>query len=300
VVVAALDSGFALDNPAVAGALWTNLAEAEGIEGIDDDRNGRVDDVHGFDFSNEDADVSGTDHGTAVLGLMARDAPDIEGMALKVKDTGPATADAVKSAMAYAIRQGARVINLSIDLLSAGDEVARFIDDQSRLNPQVLFVASALNGVGNDGIGRDFREDEPGPFAQFGPSSRSLFARPLPNLVVVAASKRVGDHAEPAEYSNHGSPYVTVAAAGRQLIAGPANAHGPFVGDGTSFAAPAVSRVAALCLSRAPHLTGAQLKTLLVSTSDPSPAFDGWVEADGPINEAQALAEAARLGAGPA
>ncbi|MGA9519973.1 MAG: S8 family serine peptidase, partial [Myxococcaceae bacterium] len=71
VPIAVVDSGFEISHPAFAGKLWTNAKETRG-NGIDDDGNGFVDDVCGWDFADNDADVKGGEHGTHVAGIASR------------------------------------------------------------------------------------------------------------------------------------------------------------------------------------------------------------------------------------
>lgn len=104
-----------------------NQAEASGRPGVDDDRNGYIDDVHGYDFVNQDGTVfdseDGDEYGTLVAGVIAARwsngqgvaglAPGVRIMVLKFLAEGVgATSDAIK-AISYAERMGARIANLS-------------------------------------------------------------------------------------------------------------------------------------------------------------------------------------------
>ena len=136
VTVAIVDSGIKLDHPDLAPNAWTNFAEVPG-NGVDDDGNGYVDDVHGVDLTTTSPaqDVSdGHGHGTHVAGIVAAAAngrgvvgvaPRAKVMAVKVLTAeGGGTTGAEAEGIRYAAANGARVINVSIQ----GD------DPDSRLN----------------------------------------------------------------------------------------------------------------------------------------------------------------------
>ncbi|HEY8414787.1 MAG TPA: S8 family serine peptidase, partial [Thermaerobacter sp.] len=207
VVVAVIDTGVDVNHPDVRGALWVNQAEASGRPGVDDDRNGYVDDVHGYDFINQDGTVfdpeDGDEHGTLVAGIIAARwgngqgvaglAPGVRLMVLKFLAEGVGTtADAIK-AIAYAERMGARIANLSWG--NPGYDPALY--DALR-GSSLLFVAAA----GNDGSNNDV--------APFYPASYRL-----PNLMSVAAADNRG---QLAGFSNYGPHTVDLAAPGQDIL----------------------------------------------------------------------------------
>src|SRR5205085_311382 len=122
-VVAILDTGVQLDHPDLAANLWTNPGEIA-ANGVDDDRNGFVDDVHGANIVDPAAAVTDDDgHGTHVAGIVAAAAdngiggsgvaPRARIMALKLAAPGrPCTFAALARGIRYAVNEGARILNV--------------------------------------------------------------------------------------------------------------------------------------------------------------------------------------------
>ncbi|BFU89602.1 MAG: hypothetical protein NTAFB01_07890 [Nitrospira sp.] len=228
VIVAVIDSGIAYDHPDLAPNIWTNLGEIPG-NGVDDDGNGLVDDVHGWDFLMNDSDPmdpvdlnpgGNPGHGTHVAGIIAgvgNNGTGITGvmwtaklMALKAGSVNNLlSTTAIVSAIHYAIDKGARVINASFG--GPNCSLAQY-DAVSAANAAgVLFVAAAGNG-GTDGIGDDndnalnFPSNFSAPSVCGGQQKAALV-----NVIAVAAT----DHNDQlATFSNFGSTTVQVAAPG--------------------------------------------------------------------------------------
>ena len=126
VPVAVLDSGLDASNPDLAGNVWTNPDEVPG-NGRDDDDNGFVDDVHGADTVGWDGDPSdGFGHGTAVASVIAARGDNgfgLSGMAwdarlMPVKvlhDEGWGTTATMIAGLDYALDEGARIVNMSLN-----------------------------------------------------------------------------------------------------------------------------------------------------------------------------------------
>jgi subtilisin family serine protease len=284
VTVAVIDSGVAADHPDLAPNVAVNAAEAGGAAGVDDDANGFVDDVRGWDFAGGDADPADADgHGTHVAGTIAARGGNGTGVAgmswtarlLPVRALaagGAGTASDAIRAYAYAARAGARVANLSF----GGGRGLRAERDALAAAPDVLFVAAA----GNEGEDNDVAGSYPCEYE-------------LANVVCVAASDR-SDALAP--FSNRGARSVDLAAPG--VAIGSTYPGGRYaLLDGTSMAAPHVSGAAALVLAAAPGATTAQVRAALLDGVDERPALAGRVVTGGRLNAAGALAAVA---AGPA
>jgi subtilisin family serine protease len=213
VVIAVTDSGVAYNHPDLDDGsnsnIWTNDAEFNGAPGIDDDGNGYVDDVHGWDFVGDDSDPTDYHtHGTHVAGTIAaigNNSAGITGvnwyasiMPLRIMGSfGVADTANIIEGISYAVDNGAKVINAS---WGGGDFSQALYDAISHANDQgVLFVAAAGNG-GDDAIGDD---NDASPFY---PASYDL-----PNIISVAAT----DHNDNlGDFSNYGATSVDVAAPG--------------------------------------------------------------------------------------
>lgn len=129
-VVAVIDEGVDINHPDLKNNIWTNPGETAG-NGVDDDRNGYVDDVHGWDFANNDATVydrdpvsgAGDEHGTHVAGTIAAEGNNNLGVVgvnwkaniMPLKFLGPGggfTSDAIE-ALNYAVNKGVKISNNS-------------------------------------------------------------------------------------------------------------------------------------------------------------------------------------------
>jgi subtilisin family serine protease len=308
VVVAVVDTGLDFTHPDMAGNIWTNLREVPG-NGVDDDGNGFVDDVHGWDVSNDDNDpTDGNGHGTHVSGTIAAQdnnglgivgvAPDAQIMPVKaLGDSGSGSTFDLAAGLLYASANGADVINNSWGCQGGCPTVPELEDAVAMAYQRGATVVFA---AGNDN--RDVRN--------YAPQNR-------PESIVASAS----DPSNPrASFSNFG--FVDVGAPG----AGPPDEPGVtesvrgilslkaanctlcsselIVGDiylreaGTSMAAPHVAGLAALILSQHPDYSAEQVRQVIRrSAVDAStPGFDldfGY----GVIHAGRAMAEPAPLGA---
>jgi subtilisin family serine protease len=272
VTVAVVDSGTRLDHPDLAPNIWTNFNEVPG-NGVDDDRNGLVDDVHGADLTTTAAQQDLTDgngHGTHVAGIIAAaaDGRGVVGVAPKARimtvrvlnAQGAGTTGGLADGIRYAAANGARIINLSLESDAPDPRVEAAIADAAAAN--VLVVAAA----GNDGRDLDSQPAYPA-------------AIPAPNLVGVAATTPQ-DGRGIASFSNYGQLTVPLAAPGEEILSTSNN--GGYVDEsGTSMAAPMVSGVAALMASANPRLTAADLRGLLLQNAIRSPlrVSAGYVDA---------------------
>lgn len=205
--VAVVDSGVNYRHPDLADNTWANPGETAG-NGIDDDGNGLVDDVRGWDFATWDgkpADLDG--HGTHVAGTIAATfnnangiagvAPSSKIMALRIFDLWGETNDAmIADAFTYAAMEGAKVVNASF----GGPFYSRTIAAAIREAPGTLFVAAA----GNDGLNNDDT-----PYGDY-PCNYG-FA----NVVCVAATD---SRDAMTDFSNFGPTTVDLAAPGQSVL----------------------------------------------------------------------------------
>ncbi|HEU4976077.1 MAG TPA: S8 family serine peptidase [Baekduia sp.] len=200
-VVAVIDSGVAYDHPDLAPNVWTNAAEIAG-NGIDDDGNGKADDVQGWDFVDGDNtpwDLN--DHGTHVAGTIAargNNGIGIAGVAwtasimpVRALDASGSGTDAdIAQAMDYAADNGARVVNLSL----GGPGWSQAMSDAITGHPGTLFVVAA----GNESSDDDTTPSYPCSYT-------------AANVVCVAATD---SRDALASFSNYGATSVDLAAPG--------------------------------------------------------------------------------------
>lgn len=231
VIVAVIDSGIAYDHPDLAPNIWRNPGEIAG-NGIDDDGNGLVDDVHGWDFGVNDSDPmdpldlnpgGNPGHGTHVAGIIAgagNNGTGVTGvmwaaklMVLKAGGVDRSlSTTAIVSAIHYAVANHARVINASF----AGPDCSQALYDavSAANDAGILFVAAAGNG-GTDVIGDD-NDSTPNFPANFSAPTvcDGQQKAALANVIAVAATDQ---NDQLASFSNFGSSTVHVAAPGVRI-----------------------------------------------------------------------------------
>jgi subtilisin family serine protease len=273
VVVAVIDTGIAYTHPDLSQNVWTNGAEM--TNGLDDDGNGLVDDVRGWDFFDDDNDPDDVDeHGTHVAGTIGARGNNGVGvvgvnwqvklMALRAGDQIGLPLSAIVDSIDYACSKGARVVNGSF----GGPSHSQAMLDAINACPGTLFVFAAGNG-GSDQIG-----DNNDSFPTYPCNYTSA------NIVCVAATTR-GDVL--AGFSNYGAASVDLAAPGVAILSTKPGGFYQFA-DGTSMASPHVAGVAALRLALSPAATVGQLRNALLSSVDAKPALSGKVASGGRLN----------------
>lgn len=263
VVVAVIDTGIDTNHEDLRANLWTNPNEIAG-NGIDDDGNGYVDDIHGWDFKGNDSDPmdetssKNPGHGThcaGIVGAVGNNATGIAGMSQEVSlmavrflgADGSGDLYAGARAIDYATKNGAHIISASWGAAVQEAGAKPIIEAIGRANDAgVIFIAAAAN----DGKNNDVRAVYPAN-ANF------------PNMISVAASQ--SDDTKPS-WSNFGAATVHVAAPGHQILSTlPGNSYGDL--SGTSMATPMVSGLAALLLAATDDaINGATMRALLQSS----------------------------------
>lgn len=277
VVVAVIDTGVDYNHPDLAANMWTNSAEIPG-NGIDDEGDGWVDDVHGIDTVNIDGNpMDDNSHGThcaGTIGAVGNNGIGVAGVCHTVRimplkflaSNGFGQTSAAITCIDYARTHGAKILSNSW----AGDEFSQLLLEaiQRARNAGILFVAAA----GNEGTNNDAVTTYPASYTPL-----------VDNQLTVAAT----DNSDQlAFFSNYGAS-VDLAAPGVNIYSTtPNNTYSFF--SGTSMAAPHVSGAAALLLARYPGLTPAQLKARLLSNVD-TPASLLGKTASGRLNVNRAL-----------
>lgn len=274
VVVAIVDTGLDLSHPDLDNNLWINPLEISG-NGIDDDGNGYVDDIVGYDFG--DNDNNPTDqigHGTFLAGIIAAEgnnnlgvtgvAWDARIMPLKFSrsDGTIDVLDAIE-AIEYATSMGAQVINASWGSYSYSQLLRDAIQEAGQNG--VLFVASA----GNDGLDTDATPHYPSSYDE-------------PNLISVAATNSADAR---WASSNYGKNSIHLGAPGEDIVSTFPFSNYLFDRSGTSYSTAYVSGVAALLLSQpSPPTDPSALKELILDRTEQIPSMAEVTSTGGRLN----------------
>lgn len=271
-LVGVIDSGIDYNHPELKANIWTNPNEV--ANGVDDDGNGIVDDLHGYDAAGRDGDpMDDGSHGTHVGGTIAaagNDGPGVVGVAwqaqlmpLKFLSGGFGDIASAIAAIQYADSQGVRITSNSW----GGSNYNQALKDVLAASPALHICAA-----GNSGNDSDTKPLYPAAYD-------------LDNIVSVAATD---SQDQLAGFSNYGAASVDLAAPGKTILSTiPNGEYG--IKSGTSMATPHVTGVASLVAGRFPGLSNAQLKDRLLFSSDRLPQLEGKLVSGGRLNAARAL-----------
>lgn len=289
-VVAVIDTGIDWTHPDLKDNIWRNGGEIPN-NGKDDDRNGYVDDIRGWDFVEYDKNpMDEHGHGTHVAGIIGADGNNGKGVAgvswnvqlmpLRVLDkNGSGYTSDIIQAVYYAVNNGATISNNSY----GGASYSQAMEDAIvyARNRNHIFVAAA----GNDGANLNYEPDFPASYGQY-----------LDNVVVVGATN---DKDKLAGWSNYGKGIVDIAAPGASIIStvlqdqGPKERRGYAHMSGTSMATPFVAGAASLVRDLHPEWNYKQVINHLLGTADHPDGVKNVVTDGRRLNVGKAVKQAA-------
>jgi subtilisin family serine protease len=295
-VVAVLDTGVDLSHPDLAPSLWQNPGETAG-NGLDDDGNGFVDDVVGWDFADDDANPQDTDgHGSHVAGTIAAASSDGVGVAGVCPGCRimvlrfDLDVFSLIAAIDYAVENGADVLNGSF-----GGPAFSMQERKAFQRAEAGGILSVLS-AGNSNANQDMFYAPGGEI--LAPQYPAAFD--LPGIVSVAASNHVDEYGyetgcfaqtgdrERCAFTNFGHDAVDLAAPGVDIVSTVPGGYAVF--NGTSMAAPHVAGVAGLVRSLHPDYSVLEVRNAILNSVDqPSSLAGGLTRTDGRLNAAAAL-----------
>jgi len=277
VVIAVIDTGVDYTNPDLKPNMWTNAAELNGKKGVDDDSNGVVDDIYGFNAitgSGDPKDDQG--HGSHCAGTIGAKGDDGKGivgvnwntriMAVKFLDKdGSGTLEGAIKGIDYATKMGAVIMSNSWGGGGISQTLKEAIERSNTAG--ALFIAAA----GNESNNNDSNPSYPASYQ-------------VPNVISVAA---VDNKGQIASFSNYGKTSVHVAAPGVNILSTTTAGYQSW--SGTSMATPHVSGIAGLIASHEPNLSAIEIKNRIITTARPIAGLRGKVRGAGFANAYAAL-----------
>ncbi len=280
VTIAVIDTGVDSSHPDLKNSLWINEKEVKGKPGVDEDGNGYVDDVHGWDFVTKSGRIIDTHgHGTHVAGIAAakgasKDSylgicPGARIMSLRYYNEKASGSENLRNtilAIEYAVQNGAQIINYSGGGAQFSQPEFKALEDAAKKG--VLVIAAA----GNERSNADEKLYFPAAY-------------PLDNILSVAAINQSG---QIPSFSNWGRAKVHVVAPGASILSTvPGGGYGYM--SGTSQATAFVSGIAAMLLAVNPKLSFSKLKEHIENSTRKLPQLVGKARSSGLVDAVSAL-----------
>ncbi len=288
VVVAVIDTGVDYRHPDLAANIWSNSGEIA-ANGRDDDGNGKIDDIRGWNFAHnnaypmdDDPDGHGS-HVAGIIGAVGNNALGGSGVNWNVKlmplkalsRDGSGNIANIIAAIDYAIEQRVSIINASYAFECGAAMVQSERDALIRARDAGILVVLP---AGNEACNNDIEPTYPASHA-------------LNNIVSVAASDAFDQRATYGDStSNYGAQSVHLFAPGKNIYSTIRVALGNYgYLSGTSMAAPFVSGAAALLKSYRPELSALQVREILLKTASSKAALAGQAVTQGRLDVAAAM-----------
>ncbi len=277
VIVAVIDTGVNYNTTDLIQNIWTNEAEKNGKEGVDDDGNGFVDDIYGYNFFAGNGDpMDDHGHGThcsGTIGAKGNDGQGIVGVAWNVRimalkflgQDGSGSLEAAIRAIDYATKNGAKIMSNSWGGGAYSETLKQAIQRANKAG--AIFIAAAGNESNNN-------DSSPAYPASYN----------VPNVLSVAAIDNGG---ELASFSNFGKATVHVAAPGVNIYSTTKNGYESW--SGTSMATPHVSGIAVLLYSEFPEMTNIEVRNRIIETVKLTPGLRRKASSRGVANAYLAL-----------
>lgn len=312
VIVAVIDAGIDIKNADLAENIWSNPGER--VDGIDNDGNGLIDDVQGWNFVKNNGDVRpiaagdtsriGLNHGSVIAGIIGAVGNNgiggagvnwrVKILPLKILDErGEGDTDLAVKAIDYAIQKKASIINLSF---VGPTPSLDFIQAVRRAYRAGILVIAAAGNAPEGLTGTDLNNT---------PQYPVCFDDPLKEENWVIGVAALSEDGQLAPFSNFGSKCIDISAPGSRIpstvLFDPATGNNDVYGggwSGTSIAAPFVTGVAALVKSIQPKWGPDEIRKVLLDTIDPIPGNTTRAAGLGSVNAFKAVRYAEHGGDG--
>lgn len=290
VVVGVIDEGFQYNHPDLINNVWVNPGEIAG-DGIDNDGNGYVDDIHGWDFYNDDNTVydgTGDDHGTHVAGTIGGQGGNGIGVAgvnwdvtmISAKFLGP-TSGSTAGAIAAVDYLTDLKVNYGVNVVASnnswgGGGYSSLLEAAITrgANADILFISAAGNANANNDSGGYY------------PANYNTTAGAGYDAVVSVAS--ITSSGTRSSFSSYGATTVDIGAPGSSIMSTlPSNTYGSY--SGTSMATPHVAGAVALYASQYPNASGQDIREAILSTATPTSSLAGLTVTGGRLDVYAAL-----------
>ncbi len=285
VAVGVMDSGIQTNHEDLIDNIWVNTGEIVG-DGIDNDGNGYIDDIYGWNCGDSNGDVSYvSNHGIHVAGIVSAVTDNSKGVASIARNAKVASIKIFNSSkntklsyiidgINYAKKNDINIINCSFGGTGWGSSSVSIVKSAIEAVPDIFFVIAA----GNTTSASEANNDKVAVYP-------SQLTKDLDNVISVANTTSSD---ELNEKSHYGAKSVDIAAPGTDIYSTiPTSSYGTM--SGTSMATPMVASAVAVMRAVNPNITSKEIKETLCSSSDKLSTLTGKVISGGRLNAYNAV-----------
>ena len=286
VTVGVMDSGIQTNHEDLIDNIWVNTGEIVG-DGIDNDGNGYIDDIYGWNFGDSNGDVSYvSNHGVHVAGIVSAVTDNSKGVASVARNakiasikifnsSGKSTLSYIIEGINYAKKNDINIINCSFGGAGWGSTSVSIVKSAIEAVPDIFFVIAAGN----------IATSTPQPDNDQTAVYPSQLTKDLDNVISVANTTSSD---ELSSTSHYGATSVDIAAPGTGIYSTiPTSSYGTM--SGTSMATPMVASAVAVMRAVNPNISAKEIKETLCSSSDKLSALTGKVISGGRLNAYNAV-----------